>query len=429
MNFLDASDAIQLLIVIILLGLSSFFSSAETALTACNKIRMRALSEEGDTRARTVLEITDRSPKMLSAILICNNAVNLYASSLVTAFTIHVFGNKYVGIGTGVVTLLVLIFAEVSPKTAANVNADELALVYAGPIKVLMLVLTPLIIIINALARVVLFIMHVDPDAKPETITESDFRTYVDASQEEGVLEKEEQKMINNVVDFGDTQAKDAMIPRVNMVFINIEAGYQEVMETFKEEMFTRLPVYQDTTDTIVGILNMKDLLFYDDKVQEFHVKDFMREAFFTYEFKKTSELFVEMREKSCGMAIVLDEYGVTAGLVTMEDLLEEIVGEIHDEFDASEREAVEKTDDRTFKVDGSIHLDDLNEATGLHIESENYDSLGGHIIGLLDHIPEAGEEVEENGVVFHVETVENNRIEKVIIKLPEPTAEEKAEE
>lgn len=429
MNFLDASDAIQLLIVFILLGLSSFFSSAETALTACNKIRMRALSEEGDTRARTVLEITDRSPKMLSAILICNNAVNLYASSLVTAFTIHVFGNKYVGIGTGVVTLLVLIFAEVSPKTAANVNADELALVYAGPIKVLMLVLTPLIIIINALARVVLFIMHVDPDAKPETITESDFRTYVDASQEEGVLEKEEQKMINNVVDFGDTQAKDAMIPRVNMVFINIDAGYQEVMETFKEEMFTRLPVYQDTTDTIVGILNMKDLLFYDDKVQEFHVKDFMREAFFTYEFKKTSELFVEMREKSCGMAIVLDEYGVTAGLVTMEDLLEEIVGEIHDEFDASERDAVEKTDDRTFKVEGSIHLDDLNEATGLHIESENYDSLGGHIIGLLDHIPEAGEEVEENGVVFHVETVENNRIEKVIVKLPEPPAEEKAAE
>jgi len=426
---LDASDAIQLLIVFILLGLSSFFSSAETALTACNKIRMRALSEEGDTRARTVLEITDRSPKMLSAILICNNAVNLYASSLVTAFTIHVFGNKYVGIGTGVVTLLVLIFAEVSPKTAANVNADELALVYAGPIKVLMLVLTPLIIIINALARVVLFIMHVDPDAKPETITESDFRTYVDASQEEGVLEKEEQKMINNVVDFGDTQAKDAMIPRVNMVFINIDAGYQEVMETFKEEMFTRLPVYQDTTDTIVGILNMKDLLFYDDKVQEFHVKDFMREAFFTYEFKKTSELFVEMREKSCGMAIVLDEYGVTAGLVTMEDLLEEIVGEIHDEFDASERDAVEKTDDRTFKVEGSIHLDDLNEATGLHIESENYDSLGGHIIGLLDHIPEAGEEVEENGVVFHVETVENNRIEKVIVKLPEPPAEEKAAE
>ena len=428
MNFLDASDAIQLLIVIILLFLSAFFSSAETALTACNKIRMRALSEEGDQRARTVLEITDQSPKMLSAILICNNAVNLYASALVTAFTIHVFGNKYVGIGTGVITLLVLIFAEVSPKTAANVNADELALVYAGPVRMLMLVLTPLIVIINALARVVLFIMRVDPDAKPETITESDFRTYVDASQEEGVLEKEEQKMINNVVDFGDTQAKDAMIPRVNMVFINIDAGYQEVMETFKEEMFTRLPVYQDTTDTIVGILNMKDLLFYDDKVQEFHVKDFMREAFFTYEFKKTSELFVEMREKSCGMAIVLDEYGVTAGLVTMEDLLEEIVGEIHDEFDASEREAVEKIGDRSYRVDGSINLDDLDEATGLSIESENYDSLGGHIIGLLDHIPEAGEEVEENGVVFHVETVENNRIEKVIIKLPEPAAEEAAE-
>ncbi len=421
----DTVSTVQLAAALVLLFLSAFFSSAETALTTCNKIRMRSLAEDGDSRAQTVLDLTERSEKMLSTILIGNNIVNLSASALVTTLTIRLFGNRLVGAATGLITLLVLIFGEITPKTAAANDPDKLALRYAGAIRTLMTVLTPLIFLVNLLARGFMRLLRIDPDKRPESITEDEFRTLVDVSQEEGVLEDEEREMINNVVDFGETEAKDIMIPRVNMVFVSEDATYEEILRIFRAEMFTRLPVYRGTTDTVVGILNMKDLLLFEPDKHEFRMQDFLREAYFTYEFKKTSELFIEMRSKSVSMAIVLDEYGDTAGLVTMEDLLEEIVGEIRDEYDASEHEVLQKLSDRVWRVDGSMHLDDLNDALGTEIESEDFDSLGGHIIGLLGHLPSEGEETSENGITYRVEVVKDNRIEWVRVTLPEEPAAE----
>ena len=293
---MDTSDVIQLLIVIILLLLSAFFSSAETALTTSNKIRLRSMAEEGDKRAKRVLEITDDSGKMLSAILIGNNVVNLSASSIATALAIKLFGNAGAGIATGALTVLVLIFGEISPKTFATIHADKISLAYAGIINGLMKVLTPVIFIINKLSMGFLLLLRVDPSANQNTMTEDELRTIVDVSHEEGVIETEEREMINNVFDFGDAQAKEIMVPRIDMTFADIHSTYDELLEIFREDKYTRLPVYEDSTDNVVGIINMKDLLLTDHK-ESFSVRSIMRKAYYTYEHKNTSELLLEMRK------------------------------------------------------------------------------------------------------------------------------------
>ena len=424
---MDPSDVIQIVSIVILLFLSAFFSSAETALLGISPLRIRTLVEEGNKRAVTLEKVVHNKSKMLSAILIGNNVVNLSSSSLITTFVIRKLGNAYVGAATGILTLLILIFGEISPKTMATLKAEAMALRFAGIISVLMKILTPVIFIVNLLARGFLRLMHVDPDAKTETITENELRTIVDVSHEEGVIESEERKMINNVVDFGDAQARDIMVPRINMVFASEDATYDELLEIYRECMFTRIPVYRDTTDNVIGIINMKDLLFYR-KETPFQVQNYLREAYFTYEFKKTSELFMEMRQNSVSIAIVLDEYGATAGLVTLEDLLEEIVGEIRDEYDEDELQSLQKIGDLEYRVEGSMKLEDINEALELTLYSEDYDSVGGLIIGELDHLPEAGESVVTQGIRFVVEAMDKNRIEWVRMYLPEP-GEDSSEE
>ena len=417
---MDPSDAIQIVSLIFLLFLSAFFSSAETALLTISQVRIRTLIEEGNKRAVTLDKVISNKGKMLSAILIGNNVVNLSASSLITTLVIKKFGNAYVGIATGIITLLILIFGEISPKTMATLKAESMALKMAGIISLLMKLLTPVIFVVNQLARGFLRLMRVDPDAKPDTITEKELRTIVDVSHEEGVIESEERKMINNVVDFGDAQAKDIMVPRIHMVFAREDASYDELLEIYRESMFTRIPVYRDTTDNVIGIINMKDLLFYK-KDTPFKLQDYLREAYFTYEFKKTSELFIDMRQNSMSLAIVLDEYGATAGLVTLEDLLEEIVGEIRDEYDEDELKSLQKIGEREYRVEGSMKLDDINDALELSLASEDYDSVGGLIIGELDHVPVAKEGVTCQDIRFVVVSMDKNRIEWVKMYLPEP--------
>ena len=419
------SDAIQLVVLVILLALSAFFSSAETALTTVNRLRVRALVDDGDARAIVLAKVIDDPGKLLSAILIGNNIVNISASSIATLLATNFFGNAGAGIATGVMTLLVLIFGEVTPKTMASLKAEKIALSYAKIVYVIMVVFTPLIFILDLLSGGILRLFGIDPDKRDDSVTEEDLRTIVEAGHEDGVLETEEHKMINNVFDFGDHQAKDIMVPRVDMCFLKLDATYEDFMEIYREEKFTRIPVYEETRDNVIGILNVKDLILYD-KDQEFHVKDFLREAYYTYEFKNTSELMMEMRKNSISIAIVLDEYGATAGLVTLEDLLEEIVGDIRDEFDEAEAEEVQQLGEQEYLVEGACKLEDLNDMIGLGIESEDYDSIGGIVIDALQHLPSEGEEVTlENGTRLVVEKIDKNRIEKVHIYLPEPKTEE----
>ena len=425
---MDSSDATQLIILCILLLLSGYFSSAETALTTVNKIRMRSLAEEGNKRARTVLEITEDSGKMLSAILIGNNIVNLSAASLTTSLA-YSLGGSAVAFASGLLTVLILLFGEITPKTMATIHAEKMSLIYAPVIHIFMKLMTPLIFIINSLSLGVLFLLRIDPNDKNRAMTETELRTIVDVSHEDGVIESEEKEMIYNVFDLGDAKAKDVMVPRVHVTFADVDSTYEELIEIFREDKFTRLPVFEETTDNVIGTINMKDLLLFDNK-KEFHVRDILREAYFTYEYKNISELLVEMRQASFNIAIVLDEYGETAGLITLEDLLEEIVGEIRDEYDENEEDFVEQIGEREYIIEGSINLEDLNDRLNLDLSSDDYDSLGGLIIEHLDRLPEAGDEVTtEEGIRMVVETLDKNRVEKVHVYLPEPDTDENDEE
>lgn len=423
---MDSGDAIQLGTIIILLALSAFFSSAETAYTTINRIRLRTLIEEGNTAAKRVERIIHNPGKMLSAILIGNNIVNLSASSLMTIFSTNVFGSRSVGAATGVLTLLVLIFGEISPKTMASVHAERIALLYSVPVSALIWLLTPVIFIVNFLSRGLMLLLRIDPDKKNGNFTTNELRTIMEVSHEEGVLENEEKVMINNVFDFGDTQAKDIMIPRADMVFANIDDSYDDLLEIFKKEMFTRLPVYENTTDNVIGIINMKDLLLHEGPKEDFHIRNILREAHFTYEYKKISELMLEMKDYSVNFTIVLDEYGSTAGLITFEDLLEEIVGEIRDEYDSAEEELIQQVGHNEYIIEGSMKLDDINDALELSLDSEDYDSIGGLIIELLDHLPQVGESVTTaDGIRLVVDSLDKNRIEKVHMYLPQENTEE----
>ncbi|MDO4269232.1 MAG: hemolysin family protein [Eubacteriales bacterium] len=412
---LDSGDStgIQLFTVVVLLGLSAFFSSAETALTTVNKMRVRTLAEAGDKRAVILTKVIENPGKMLSTILIGNNIVNLSASSLMTTLTISAFGSKAVGVATGILTLLILVFGEITPKTMATLSAEKLALTYARLVYTLIRVFTPVVFLINRFSMLVLFLLRVDPKKKQGAITEDELRTIVKVSHEEGVIETEEKKMINNVFDFGDSVAKDVMVPRIDMVMVDVNTAYKDLIELFREERFTRIPVYEDSTDNVIGIINVKDFLLFDH-AENFSLRALLRQPLYTYEYKKTAELMVEMRKTSNNIIIVLDEYGATAGLITLEDMLEEIVGDIRDEYDEDEEDEVTKTGPDEYLVSGSAKLNDLNELLGLQLESEDYDSIGGLVIGLLDHLPEEGENVDYENLHLAVEHVEKNRIDKI---------------
>lgn len=426
---MDSGDIFQLIFLVVLLFLSAFFSSAETALTTVNRIRLRTLAENGDKRAATVLSVTDDSGKMLSAILIGNNIVNLYASSLVTSLATKLWGSVGAGIATGVLTLLILIFGEISPKTLATIHAEKIALTYGGIIAFLMRILTPIIIIVNKLSLGFLMLLRVDPNSGTAQMTEEELRTIVDVSKESGVIEDEEHEMINNLFDFGDAQAKEVMIPRIDMTFADVTSSYEELIQIFKEDKYTRLPIYEETTDNVVGILNMKDLLLCEDRAH-FSVRDIMRKPYFTYEHKHISELLMDLKKSSVSLAIVLDEYGATAGLITLEDLLEEIVGEIRDEYDIDEEDSIIQLSNREFEVLGSTNLDDLCEKLDLNFTSEDYDTIGGYLIGLLDHLPEKNEIIiTDDDILLRVDRMDKNRIEKIYIKKPEPQPEHDMEE
>ena len=422
---MDSGDISQLIFLLILLALSAFFSSAETALTTVNRIHMRTLADADNKKAKMVLKITKDSAKMLSALLIGNNIVNLSASSIATTLAISMFGNYGAGIATGIITFLILIFGEVSPKTLSTIKADSISLKIAGIINVLMIVLTPVIFLINKLSLGVLFLFGVKASDGNRVMTEEELRTIVDVGQETGVIEDEERAMIHNVFDFGDAEAKEVMIPRIDMTFVHIDADYNEVLEIYKQDMFTRLPVYEESTDNVVGIINMKDLLLIEN-TDNFSIRDIMREPYFTYEHKNTSDLFLEMKKSSISLAIVLDEYGVTAGLITLEDLIEEIVGEIRDEYDTDEIDDITRLSDREYLVLGSANLEDVSDELNLHLESDDYDTIGGYCLEKLDHLPERNEIIiTDDDVLLRIEAVDKNRIEKVYIKLPEPSAED----
>lgn len=409
---------LRFIIMLILLAMSAFFSGSETALTTVSQIKMKTMAKEGDGRAKRVLAVLEKKDKMLSAILIGNNIVNLSASSLATTIATKLLGSVGAGIATGILTFLILIFGEITPKNRAQANNVNLSLRYAGIIWYLMTILTPLIFVINHLSGAILRLIDGNNSGDDQKMTEEELRTIVDESKEEGVILTNEQKYIHNLFDFSDATAKEVMIPRIDVTMVNVNWSYDKLMDLIREEMLTRMPVYEGDKDHIIGIINVKDLLL--KKEGDFHIRDYLRDAYFTYEMKNTLELFQEMRKNSISMAIVLDEYGAVAGLITMEDLLEELVGEIRDEYDSDEEDDIVVLSDREFLVQASMNLEDLCKVLPLNFESDDYDTLGGYLTGLFDHVPEVGETyVTKEGILLRVVATGHQRIEKVRIRFP----------
>lgn len=405
----------ELILLLFLVGCSAFFSSSETALISLSKIRLRGMIEDDVKNAKLISNLVDNPNRLIGAILIGNNVVNIGASALATSIAIDLYGSKGTLISTVAMTLLILIFGEVTPKSLAAQFSEQASIKVAKPLYVLTIILKPVVTVLTFLTNGLVRLLGGTKTGIQPLITEDELKTIVNVSHEEGLLEGDERQMIYNVFEFGDSQAKDVMTPRTNMAAVSINSTYRDLVEFLKEENFSRIPVYEEDIDDIVGIMHVKDLILYVDNKDNFNLTDILRPAYFTYEFKSTAELFDDMRLNRIPVAVVLDEYGGTAGMVTTEDLVEEIVGEIKDEYD-EEHEDIEVIKEDEYLVDGSTKLDLLNEMIGTNIESEDFDSIGGFVIGILDRFPEENEVVEYENIKFIVEKIEKNRIEKMRI-------------
>ena len=409
----------EIILALVLILFSAFFSMAETSLTLLGKFKIRTMVDEGKKGAEHVEKATENKDKLLSSILIGSNFSNIALGAIITAFALSIAGNNAISIAiaTGVATLIVLIFGEITPKTVAMEHPEKIALLIARPLRLIMTILAPIAAILNFFISIVLRPFGFSNEKKESSFTENELKTMLEVGFEEGVIEQDEHKMIGNVMEFDDILAKDVMTPRTDMIVIDLDFAYSEVLEVFSKAGMSRLPVFQENIDHIVGVLHIKDFILADSKDKAFSVKKYMREPFFTLELKHIRELFKEMRRANSSLAIVLDEYGGTAGLLSMEDLIEEIVGEIFDEHDDIHRE-VEYIGEHEYVVTGAMKIDDFNELAGSSIISEEYESVGGYVMGLAGGVPKAGMSLYDGKIAFVVEEMEKNRIERLRIKL-----------
>jgi CBS domain containing-hemolysin-like protein len=398
---------IEILGLVILLLLSAFFSGSEIALFSANKLRIRKLVEEGSKKADIVNSLLLKPNRLLATILVGNNLVNVGIASIITSLSIVFFGTKGVGIAIGIATLLILIFAEITPKALAAKNAEKASLFVARPIALLIKLFYPGVRAIVLLTSPI--IKAFGGETKRPFITEEEIQMLVEVGEQEGTIEPDEKEMIKGVFKFGDTTAKEVMVPRIDVSSIDENATIEEAKKLVLETGFSRTPVFDDSIDNIVGFLFSKDLL--KDGKETKKVKDIMRQAYYVPETKKLDEILDEMQEGKTQMAIVVDEYGGTAGLVTLEDLLEEIVGEILDE---KEEHPINKIDDKTALVNANTAIDDVNEALEITLPEDEFETIGGLVFNTLGEIPLVGEKVEIDHVTLVVDRMVRRRVSRV---------------
>lgn len=405
----------QITILVALLFFSAFFSMSETALMSMSKIRLRHLVENHVKHAKLTQDLLDHPNQLLGTILVGNNLVNIAASAIATSIAIYFWNNKGVGIATFLMTLLILIFGEITPKNIAIDYTEEIVLFIAPIMSVFVKIFSPVVWILTNFTNGLLHLFGLNKQEKKPLITEEELKTIVEVSSQEGVLESDEKEIIDNIFEYSDMRVKDIMIQRMDIVAVDVSATYEEVVEAFGEKQFSRIPVYEDTIDNIVGVLYAKDLFFIPvEKIKQFDIKKYMREPFYTYEFIKISDFFRRMQGDRIHIAIVLDEYGGVAGIITMEDIIESILGDINDEYDPQDEEDIVCIKEGEYLVNGSVRLEDLNEEIGTHFESEDFESIGGFILGLLGRIPRTGEIINYESIRFVIEKVDKSRIMKI---------------
>jgi CBS domain containing-hemolysin-like protein len=406
-----------LIILVIFLFLSAFFSGAETALTSLGKLKVKELMQKGEKWKKTIAIWIEDPNKILTTILIANNVVNIGAASLATALCIEIFKSKGIGIAWGVTTFLILEFGEITPKIFARQHAEKLSLLVIKPLRVLSFFLSPLIKALVFLTN--LFLKPLGGEMKKESsfITEEEIRGLISAGEKEGVLEEGEREMLHSIFEFGDTRVSEVMIPRVDMVAIEEGITLDLLLNLIKEKRHSRIPVYREDIDEIVGIFYVKDLLGLWREDQEIKVKDLMRSPYFVPELKKVSDLLHEFQKKKVHMAIVVDEYGGVSGLVTLEDLLEEIVGEIRDEYDVEEI-LYKRLEDGSILVNAKMDIGEANKKLKINIpEDDDPETVGGFILDLLGRVPRRGEEVEYKNLKIIIVEANEHSLSKLKIK------------
>ena len=423
----------QLIFLAVLIFLSALFSSAETAFLSTNKIRLRNLQEEGEKKADLVLFMLDNQNKLISALLVGNNIVNIGSSALATKMATEAFGNAGVGIATGIMTLLVLVFGEVIPKNLAAAHAETWAMFIAPFIRLVSFVLTPVVFLLTKLSDFVVHFSKSDDEEDP-TITEDEFKILVNVGQEEGVLDESESEMINSIFEFDETVVKAIMVPRIDIVAVDVEDSINEALRIIVDGGHYRIPAYEESIDNIVGILYAKDIFAHlDADFDTMKVKELLRPAYYIPETKKVSDLLNELRLKKVHMAIILDEYGGTNGLVTIEDLIEEIIGDIQDEYDVEDDLIVMHGEDHLV-ADARAPIGDVEDAFDVELDEEiledsEADTIGGLAFEHLGGIPAVGDEVTVGRFLIRIVDVSGRRISKVEILLLPPEEEETEED
>lgn len=407
---------IQLPIILILIACSSFFSSSETALTSVSQIRLRQRASEGDKKSLQVLKLLERPQDLISSILIGNNIVNIAASAVATVFFTRLFGASGPVVATVVMTILVLIFGEVLPKTVAQEQPEWVSRGVSRPIARIAWFLRPLVFLLSALTSFMTRILFPDIGESP-TITEEEFKTLVEVGEEEGVLQSEERTYIDNVLDFSSATASDMMKPRTSVVAMDVDATEEEMMELLKENRYSRIPVYEDSIDNIIGILYMKDVVRLLAGGEAIDLRSILRDAYFIGESAVADRIFHEMKARNLSIAVVVDEYAGTSGIITMEDILEELVGNIDDEYDLENTDVI-LLENGVYLIDPELRIDEVNDYFHLSLSSEKSDSIGGFVIELLDRIPKQGEVVRYGDLLFTVNEMQGLKLTKLKMKL-----------
>ena len=414
----------KIILLFSLLALSALFSASETALTSLNKIRVQQMTDEKVKGIDRVNKLLADPNKLLSSILIGNNLVNIGASSLMTSLAIELFGNRGVGIATGIMTLLILIFSEITPKSLAAQNAEKLSLQLSGFVYLNMLLVTPVSIILSQITGRLIQLLGGEVDEERKYITHEELQTIVNVSHREGILEGEEKDMIQSIFDFRNAHASDVMIPRADMVAIDINLPQAEIIEIISGKKYSRIPVYEDSVDQIIGILHLKDLLLLEkDQAKEIDFRKYLRPPHFTYNYKPIKDLFQKMKSERIPMAIVVDEYGGTEGIVTLEDLVEQIVGDIEDEYDSFIR-SFKKIKDNEYVLNGNTEIEEVNELMGTDLQSDEFDTIAGFVLGIIGRFPNEFEKIHYQDLIFTVEKFDKNRIEKIRITKQEKKKE-----
>ncbi len=408
-------NLIELIIIIIGIAMSAFFSSSETAMTSTSSLKLRQLEKNKVKNASLLRKLLDDIQTLLTTILVGNNIVNIVTTTVATIFFTDLFGAKGAVLSAVILTVLVLIFGEITPKMVAQAKNEEVSLKFAKPIYVCTVILKPIVIALGFITNV-LTKAFIKEDENSDIVTEEDIKTIVDVSEEQGVINFEESEMINNVFEFGRRDVSDIMTARTNMEAVALDSTKEELYSFLRGSMHSRIPIYGESIDNIVGILHMKDIVNFMTEGKELDLKELARPTFYAYENMDIFDLFKNMKQVNVSLAIVVDEYGGTSGLVSIEDIVEELVGDIYDEYDPEEKEII-KINEYEYLINPSLHLNDFNDYFKTALAEVKNDSIGGYLIDHLDRLPKEGDTIRVDKMVISVEKMDRYKLNLLRIK------------